>query len=70
MEKKINTKIISDYLEKNNLTNLKFCKIVHVTTRNFSNIMTNRKNTDENSVLKIANYLGLKKKICMNSFIF
>lgn len=61
MGKKINTKIISDYLEKNNLSNVKFCKIVHITTRNFANIMTDRKNMDENSVLKIANYLGIDK---------
>lgn len=49
-------------MEKNNLSNVKFCKIVHITTRNFANIMTNRKNLDENSVLKIASYLEMDKE--------
>ena len=59
MNEIINTSIISDFINENNLTELEFCLLSRITFREYKMVMNNNVEVNMKVMLKIADLLNV-----------
>ena len=57
MKEIINTSIISDFMEENNLTIFEFCFLCNITLIEYKMVMSNDLDTNMEVMLKIADFM-------------